>query len=109
MRKLSTEINRAVTSLFTAQTLLASVLESQSRSAIGLVLQNPAVKPWRRSVLWSASRAVAALGVGIDEHKWNETAEQELQRWRAFVRKVDELGLEGEIDAPLLVDVSSIL
>ena len=98
-----------MTSLFTAQTLLADVLESQSRSAIGLVLQNSAVKPWRRSVLWSASRAVAALGVGVNGHEWSEAAEQELQRWKAFARKVDELGLEGEIDAPLLVDVSSIL
>ena len=98
-----------MTSFFASESLLANVLESDSRSAIGLVLQNPAVKPWRRSVLWSASRAVAALGVGTDGHEWSEAAEQELQRWRAFVRKVDELGLEGEIDAPLLVDVSSIL
>jgi hypothetical protein len=45
----------------------------------------------------------------MDGHGWSESVEQELQRWRAFVRKVDELGLEGEIDAPLLVDVSSIL
>lgn len=39
-------------------------------------------------------------------HGWSQAAEEEMEVWRGFVRRVGELGLEEAIDKPLLVDVS---
>lgn len=100
--QLSTEVNRAVTNLFTAQNLLNP--DATGRSEIGIVLQNPAVRPWRRSVVWALTQRLAAHWDGQGE--WSVNAEAEWKKWEAFVDKIGDLGLDEAIDRPLLLDVS---
>lgn len=100
--QLSTEVNKAVTNLFMAQTLLDP--QASGRAEIGVVLQNSAVRPWRRSVVWALAQRV--LPHWERDGGWSDAAVAEMEVWRSFVRRVEDLGLDTAIDRPLMVDVS---
>ncbi|WWC69407.1 uncharacterized protein I206_103346 [Kwoniella pini CBS 10737] len=95
---LSTEIKNAVTNVFEASRLADP--EATVRSEIGTWMQNPAVKPWQRSLTWSAVMEILPKWTG----GWDEHAEGIVTRYERFRSKIEELGLPDSIDKPLLLN-----
>jgi tRNA nucleotidyltransferase (CCA-adding enzyme) len=97
--QLSTDIKTSVTNLFTAAELLRP--SQSSRSALGIVLQNPAVRPWSRSIVWAAVMEILPKWSG-----WNSDCEAISDRYLTLQRHVQESGLDVDIDKAPLINVS---
>jgi tRNA nucleotidyltransferase (CCA-adding enzyme) len=87
-----------VTNLFTASDLLKP--QQTSRSALGVILQNPAVRPWSRSIVWAAVMEILPIWSG-----WNQECNTIIQRYLDLKRHVLESGLDEAIDQAPLVNV----
>jgi tRNA nucleotidyltransferase (CCA-adding enzyme) len=98
-RQLSTDIKTSVTNLFAATELLKP--ENTSRVSLGTALQNPAVRPWTRSIVWAAVMDIMAVFSG-----WNDQCDQVLQRYLALRDYIIESGLSIDIDKTPLLNVS---
>jgi len=100
--QLSTDIKTSVTNLFTAAELLRPTQDS--RSALGIILQNPAVRPWSRSIVWAAVMEILPIWSG-----WNTECEAISGRYLALQRHIKESGLDVDIDKAPLINVSPSL
>jgi tRNA nucleotidyltransferase (CCA-adding enzyme) len=98
--QLSTDIKTSVTNLFTAAELLRPT--RGSRSALGIILQNPAVRPWSRSIVWAAVMEILPVWSG-----WNSDCEAISERYLTLQQHIKESGLDVDIDKAPLINVSS--
>jgi hypothetical protein len=98
--QLSTDIKIAVTNLFTAADLLRP--HQASRAALGIVLQNPVVRPWSRSIVWAAVMEILPIWTS----GWNGDCDTILQRYIGLQRHIQESGLDIDIDKMPLINVS---
>lgn len=74
---------------------------SSSRSALGLVLQQPSVRPWQRSIVWNAVVAV------LETHgRWVSSAASLVQEYVALDKHIRETNLATDIENPPLLNVS---
>ncbi|WWD01331.1 hypothetical protein V866_008274 [Kwoniella sp. B9012] len=96
--KLSTETKNGVTNLFEAAKIVNP--DATVRSEVGTWMQNPCVKPWQRSLTWSAVMEILPGWTG----QWDQNAEQVVQKYEQFRRRIEESGLPDAIDIPLLLN-----
>ena len=99
--QLSTEVKNGVTDLFQAAKLLQP--ELRDRSALGVVLQHPSVRPWERSIVWAA---VMAILPHWTLSGWNADCQAVLQQFVDLQQYIRESGLAADIDRPPLLNVS---
>jgi tRNA nucleotidyltransferase (CCA-adding enzyme) len=97
--QLSTDIKSSVTNLFTAAEMFRS--PHSSRSALGMILQNPSVRPWSRSIVWAAVMDILPVWSG-----WNSDCNMILERYLALQQHIKESGLDLDIDKAPLINVS---
>lgn len=89
----------SVTNLFDAWRLIDPLCDV--RSHIGNTLRS--VQPWQRSITWATVMAILPTWRGV----WDGHAEQILQRYQQYVRRICDLDLPDDLDRPPLLDVSS--
>jgi len=99
--QLSTDIKTSVTNLFTAAELLKPTYST--RSALGVVLQNPAVRPWSRSIVWATVMDILPTWSG-----WNEECDAIVKRYLDLQTHIQESGLDKDIDQQPLINVSTL-
>jgi len=99
--QLSTDFKTSVTNLFTAAELLKPTYST--RSALGVVLQNPAVRPWSRSIVWATVMDILPAWSG-----WNGECDAIVKRYLDLQRHIQESGLDKDIDQPPLINVSTL-
>ena len=100
IEQLSNDIRDGTVRLFEAASIIDPT--ATKRSTIGLMLQHPSVRPWRRSIVWAIVEAIQPHWTGV----WDSSADQVIERYRQFMQRVEELGLEADIDRPPILDVS---
>ncbi|TXT07280.1 hypothetical protein VHUM_03450 [Vanrija humicola] len=103
--KLSAAITDSVAHLFDAAILLNPGLQTGSRSDIGVVLQNPAVRPWQQSFVWAIAQRIVPTWQG----EWTPEHEAILQSFLALKARIVELGLPEAIDRAPLLDGKEVL
>ncbi|WWC90000.1 uncharacterized protein L201_004930 [Kwoniella dendrophila CBS 6074] len=96
--KVSTEIKNGITNLFEAVKIVNP--DSTVRSEIGTWMQNIAVKPWQRSLTWSAVMAILPRWNG----QWNDNAEHIAIQYEQFRERIEALRLPEAIDKSLLLN-----
>ncbi|WVW83021.1 hypothetical protein I302_105037 [Kwoniella bestiolae CBS 10118] len=96
--KLSTDTKNSVTNLFEAVKIVNP--DATVRSEIGTWMQNPCVKPWQRSLTWSAVMEIVLRWTG----QWDDNAEEVAKKYEEFRGRIEELGLPDAIDKPLLLN-----
>lgn len=99
-KQLSNEVNKAVTNLHSAPALLRTDL--QKRSDIGVAMQNSAVRPWERSIVWCIVDEILPHWQGT----WDARADETLAKWQDLKGRIEQLGLPKDHDLPPLLDVS---
>lgn len=75
----------------------------QKRSDIGVAMQNPAVRPWKASLVWGIVDEILASSPGGGAAE----AEQVFAKWADFKGRIEELGLPKDHAEPPLLDVGS--
>lgn len=98
--QLSNDVNKAVTNLHAAPAIFHPGLTV--RSDIGVAMQNSAVRPWERSLVWGAVDEILPGWQG----SWDAVTDATLAKWADFKQRMEQLGLPKDHDLPPLLDVS---
>lgn len=61
-----------------------------------------AAKPWRRSLVWAKASTIKAQWSG----NWDAKAEKIVKQFDDFAKKVEEMGLDVDIEKSPILDVS---
>ena len=86
-----------MTRLFEAAKIIDPL--ATQRSTIGIMLQNPSVRPWKRSIVWAIVSAIHPTWTG----SWDDNASVILERYQKFIRLVSTLDID--LDAAPILDV----
>lgn len=90
-----------MTNLFVAADILLPSL--RQRSALGVVLQQSAVRPWRRSIVWAA---VMAILPAWKTSGWTDECQSILRQYLDLEQLILDSGLDRDIDKAPLLNVS---
>lgn len=75
----------------------------RQRSVLGVVLQQSAVRPWRRSIVWAAVMAILPTWKSCG---WSDECQTILRQYLDLEQYILDSGLDQDIDKAPLLNVS---